>query len=80
MYALQQLNDIYGKALADLRIILIHAGLRLLSFLVFFVCFFTAITHLNNGNKKKDVILSLADIVYFSVQEVLVSVCPVPVP
>lgn len=28
LYALQQLNDIYGKSLERLRVILIHAGLR----------------------------------------------------
>lgn len=32
MYALQQLNDIYGETLSELRILLIHAGLK--SFLV----------------------------------------------
>lgn len=32
MYALQQLNDIYGETLSKLRVLLIHAGLK--SFLV----------------------------------------------
>lgn len=27
MYALQQLNDVYGKSLGKMRVILIHAGL-----------------------------------------------------
>lgn len=32
MYALQQLNDIYGETLSKLRVLLVHAGLT--SFLV----------------------------------------------
>lgn len=30
LYALQHLNDIYGDALSNLRVLLIHAGLHLL--------------------------------------------------
>lgn len=32
LYALQQLNDTYGEALSTLRVLLIHAGLNLLSY------------------------------------------------
>lgn len=28
MYALQQLNDIYGETLSKLRVLLLHAGLK----------------------------------------------------
>lgn len=31
LYALQQLSEIYGKALGGMRVILIHAGLSLLN-------------------------------------------------
>lgn len=34
LYALQQLNDAYGEALSRLRVLLIHAGLTLLSYRV----------------------------------------------
>lgn len=32
LYALQQLSDAYGEALSSLRVLLIHAGLNLLSY------------------------------------------------
>lgn len=32
LYALQQLQDTYGGALSKLKVLLIHAGLRLLSY------------------------------------------------